>query len=89
MSKIILKYHSGLEFLEKVECILKFQWSKCLGAFEFGCVEKAEDHIIDHISKYDGMSIPLTYHSEMENYQIFVLDVIEVERYLKLKQLDI
>ena len=91
MSKVILKYQSNLEFSEKEDCVLQFDWNKCMGAYEFESINRPtpDGHIIDELFKYDGVKIPLTYHSKSKVYQIFVLDIIEVERYLKLKQLDI
>jgi hypothetical protein len=90
MSKVIIKYHSGLDFSDGETCLLEFDWDKLHGAYEYGIKNSSSNqHIVDHLVKYHKLTIPAIYHSKNRISQIFILDMKEVERYLKLKQLDI
>ncbi len=94
MYKLIIKYTSGLSFKKDERCLLKFDWDKCMGAHSYGKPQyinnsMAISNTVDSLEKYNNLLIPCQYHSETELYQVFILDVVEIERYLKLQQLDI
>jgi len=102
MSKIIIKYPNQIGTSEGGSFMLKFDWNKSMGAYEYKDpnsgpwliktppLHKKENHILDHLSKYDNLLIPVKYHSEFNTIcQVFILDVREIERHLKLQELDI
>lgn len=85
-----------MQFKDGQSCLLEFDWDKLIGAYEYESkgenrprFQESKDYMIDNLIKYNKLSIPAIYHSENKICQIFILDLKEVERYLKLQQLDI
>lgn len=101
MSKIILKYPNDGNHIPGESILLKFDWDKCMGAYEYGSNIKPINPwyirqnpiykpIIDSIKKYDKLNIPAIYHSDLDELSsAFIIDTIEIERHLKLQKLDI
>ncbi len=85
------------DWIDGTKIYIDFNWDKCTGALVVGDLflkNVSRKEPIDYIKKFDGLKIPVEYSGKTDNlgpkdrkYSIFVLNTVEIERYIKLKDI--
>lgn len=97
MCDVIIKCLFDIDHTELTEgdkYTIEFDWDKCIGAITTDLrFDKIPESIeaIDYIKRFHRLKIPMVYNgktnNKIGNYLIFTINIFDVERCLKLKDI--